>query len=76
MLGLDETTITKAWLQPRDVDLKLSRADFAFALFSGRTGATTVAATICWPLKTGRHFSVFRHWPGIRRAFTRPQNSA
>jgi len=42
--GLDEATITKL-AQARDV-MKLSRADFAFALSQGRTGATTVAATM------------------------------
>ncbi|WP_417434242.1 pseudouridine-5'-phosphate glycosidase [Hoeflea sp.] len=42
--GLDEATITKL-AQASDV-MKLSRADFAFALAEGRTGATTVAATM------------------------------
>ncbi|MEM5472503.1 pseudouridine-5'-phosphate glycosidase [Hoeflea sp. AS60] len=42
--GLDEATITKL-AQAKDV-MKLSRADFAFALSEGRTGATTVAATM------------------------------
>lgn len=42
--GLDEATITKL-AQAKDV-MKLSRADFAFALAEGRTGATTVAATM------------------------------
>ncbi|WP_340161201.1 pseudouridine-5'-phosphate glycosidase [uncultured Hoeflea sp.] len=42
--GLDEATITKL-AQATDV-MKLSRADFAFALAEGRTGATTVAATM------------------------------
>lgn len=42
--GLDEASIT-ALAQARDV-MKLSRADFAFALSEGRTGATTVAATM------------------------------
>ena len=43
-VGLDETTITKL-AQASDV-MKLSRADFAFALAESRTGATTVAATM------------------------------
>jgi pseudouridylate synthase len=42
--GLDEAAIT-ALAQARDV-MKLSRADFAYALSEGRTGATTVAATM------------------------------
>lgn len=42
--GLDEATITKL-AQATDV-MKLSRADFAYALAEGRTGATTVAATM------------------------------
>ncbi|MCY0095419.1 pseudouridine-5'-phosphate glycosidase [Hoeflea ulvae] len=42
--GLDEAAITKL-AQARDV-MKLSRADFAFAIAQGRTGATTVAATM------------------------------
>ncbi|MBV6649058.1 MAG: pseudouridine-5'-phosphate glycosidase, partial [Hoeflea sp.] len=42
--GLDEAAIT-ALAQAKDV-MKLSRADFAYALAEGRTGATTVAATM------------------------------
>jgi pseudouridine-5'-phosphate glycosidase len=42
--GLDEAAIT-ALAQAKDV-MKLSRADFAYALSEGRTGATTVAATM------------------------------
>ncbi|WP_299862506.1 pseudouridine-5'-phosphate glycosidase [uncultured Hoeflea sp.] len=42
--GLDETAIT-ALAQTKDV-MKLSRADFAFAISERRTGATTVAATM------------------------------
>ena len=42
--GLDEATITTL-AQAKNV-MKLSRADFAFALAEGRTGATTVAATM------------------------------
>lgn len=42
--GLDEAAITEL-AQAKDV-MKLSRADFAFALSQGRTGATTVAATM------------------------------
>ncbi|MCC0036078.1 MAG: pseudouridine-5'-phosphate glycosidase [Hoeflea sp.] len=42
--GLDEAAITQL-AQARDV-MKLSRADFAYALAEGRTGATTVAATM------------------------------
>lgn len=42
--GLDEAAIT-ALAQAKNV-MKLSRADFAFALSEGRTGATTVAATM------------------------------
>ena len=42
--GLDETAITQL-AQAKDV-MKLSRADFAYALAEGRTGATTVAATM------------------------------
>jgi pseudouridine-5'-phosphate glycosidase len=42
--GLDEGTITQL-AQAKDV-MKLSRADFAYALAEGRTGATTVAATM------------------------------
>ncbi|WP_394689118.1 pseudouridine-5'-phosphate glycosidase [Hoeflea sp.] len=42
--GLDEDTITKL-AQAKNV-MKLSRADFAYALAEGRTGATTVAATM------------------------------
>jgi len=42
--GLDEAAITQL-AQARDV-MKLSRADFAYALSEGRTGATTVAATM------------------------------
>lgn len=43
-VGLDEAAITEL-AQARDV-MKLSRADFAFALSARRTGATTVAATM------------------------------
>ncbi len=43
-VGLDEAAIT-ALAKAKDV-MKLSRADFAFALAEGRTGATTVAATM------------------------------
>lgn len=43
-VGLDEAAITRL-AQAKDV-MKLSRADFAFALAEGRTGATTVAATM------------------------------
>lgn len=42
--GLDEAAIT-ALAQAKDV-MKLSRADFAFAISERRTGATTVAATM------------------------------
>lgn len=42
--GLDESAITEL-AQATDV-MKLSRADFAFALTQRRTGATTVAATM------------------------------
>ena len=42
--GLDEAAITKL-AQAKNV-MKLSRADFAYALAEGRTGATTVAATM------------------------------
>ncbi|MEQ8479205.1 MAG: pseudouridine-5'-phosphate glycosidase [Hoeflea sp.] len=42
--GLDEAAITKL-ARAKDV-MKLSRADFAYALAEGRTGATTVAATM------------------------------
>jgi pseudouridylate synthase len=42
--GLDKATITRL-AQAKDV-MKLSRADFAYALSQGRTGATTVAATM------------------------------
>jgi pseudouridine-5'-phosphate glycosidase len=42
--GLDEAAIT-ALAQAKDV-MKLSRADFAYALSERRTGATTVAATM------------------------------
>ncbi len=42
--GLDEDTITK--LAQASGVMKLSRADFAYALAEGRTGATTVAATM------------------------------
>lgn len=42
--GLDEAAIT-VLAQAKDV-MKLSRADFAYALAEGRTGATTVAATM------------------------------
>ncbi|KGF66934.1 pseudouridine-5'-phosphate glycosidase [Hoeflea sp. BAL378] len=42
--GLDEASIT-ALAQAKDV-MKLSRADLAFAISEGRTGATTVAATM------------------------------
>jgi pseudouridine-5'-phosphate glycosidase len=42
--GLDEAAIT-GLAQAKDV-MKLSRADFAYALSEGRTGATTVAATM------------------------------
>jgi pseudouridine-5'-phosphate glycosidase len=42
--GLNEATITK--LAQATGVMKLSRADFAFALAEGRTGATTVAATM------------------------------
>ncbi|WP_421778970.1 pseudouridine-5'-phosphate glycosidase [Hoeflea sp.] len=42
--GLDEDAITRL-AQAKDV-MKLSRADFAYALAEGRTGATTVAATM------------------------------
>jgi len=42
--GLDAAAITRL-AQASDV-MKLSRADFAFALAQGRTGATTVAATM------------------------------
>ncbi|WP_422370409.1 pseudouridine-5'-phosphate glycosidase [Hoeflea sp.] len=42
--GLDEAAITKL-AQAKGV-MKLSRADFAYALSQGRTGATTVAATM------------------------------
>lgn len=42
--GLDEAAIT-ALAQAKNV-MKLSRADFAYALAEGRTGATTVAATM------------------------------
>ena len=43
-IGLDEATIT-ALAQATGV-MKLSRADLAFAIARGRTGATTVAATM------------------------------
>ncbi len=43
-VGLDEARLT-ALAQARDV-LKLSRADLAVAMATGRTGATTVAATM------------------------------
>ncbi|MDF1607442.1 pseudouridine-5'-phosphate glycosidase [Hoeflea sp. YIM 152468] len=43
-VGLDEAAIT-GLAQAKNV-MKLSRADFAFALAEGRTGATTVAATM------------------------------
>src|SRR5690606_24477680 len=42
--GLDTASIT-ALAQASDV-MKVSRADFAFAIAEGRTGATTVAATM------------------------------
>ena len=42
--GLDEADLI-ALAQAKDV-MKLSRADLAFALAEGRTGATTVAATM------------------------------
>ena len=42
--GLDEAAITQL-AQARDV-MKLSRADLAYPLAEGRTGATTVAATM------------------------------
>ena len=42
--GLDEATITEL-AQAKNV-MKLSRADLAFAIAQGRTGATTVAATM------------------------------
>lgn len=43
-VGLDEAAITR--LAQATGVMKLSRADFAFALAEGRTGATTVAATM------------------------------
>ena len=43
-VGLERDTLEKL-AQARDV-LKLSRADLAYAVASGRTGATTVAATM------------------------------
>ena len=51
--GLDEATITKL-AQAKDV-MKLSRADFAFAIAEGRTGATTVAATMMAAHLAGIH---------------------
>ncbi len=42
--GLDEATITS--LAQTENVMKLSRADLAFAMAEGRTGATTVAATM------------------------------
>lgn len=43
-VGLDEATLTKL-AQTEDV-MKLSRADLAYALSTGRPGSTTVAATM------------------------------
>jgi len=63
--GLDETTITKL-AQAKDV-MKLSRADFAFAIAEGRTGATTVAATMMAAHLAGIHVFATGGIGGVHR---------
>jgi len=63
--GLDEATITKL-AQATDV-MKLSRADFAFALAQGRTGATTVAATMMAAHLAGIHVFATGGIGGVHR---------
>lgn len=63
--GLDEVTITKL-AQAKDV-MKLSRADFAFAIAEGRTGATTVAATMMAAHLAGIHVFATGGIGGVHR---------
>ncbi|MBU3029422.1 pseudouridine-5'-phosphate glycosidase [Paracoccus marinaquae] len=57
-IGLTDTTLTALARTPPDQAMKLSRADLAVCLATGRTGATTVAATmICADLAGIRVFA-------------------
>ncbi|WP_134726790.1 pseudouridine-5'-phosphate glycosidase [Paracoccus luteus] len=57
-VGLDDATLDALARTPQDQVMKLSRADLAVALSTGRTGATTVAATmICADLAGIRVFA-------------------
>ncbi|OCW58762.1 pseudouridine-5'-phosphate glycosidase [Hoeflea olei] len=63
--GLDEEAIT-ALAQAKDV-MKLSRADLAFALSQGLTGATTVAATMMSAHLAGIHVFATGGIGGVHR---------
>jgi pseudouridine-5'-phosphate glycosidase len=64
-IGLDRTEL-HALAQTKDA-LKLSRADLAFAISEGRTGATTVAATMIAAARAGIHVFATGGIGGVHR---------
>jgi len=64
-IGLSDGTL-EALAQAKDV-MKLSRADFAFAMAQGRTGSTTVAATMMAAQLAGIHVFATGGIGGVHR---------
>lgn len=64
-IGLDHAEL-HALAQTRDA-MKLSRADLAFAISEGRTGATTVAATMIAAARAGIHVFATGGIGGVHR---------
>jgi pseudouridine-5'-phosphate glycosidase len=64
-IGLDRTEL-HALAQTKDA-MKLSRADLAFAIAEGRTGATTVAATMIAAARAGIHVFATGGIGGVHR---------
>lgn len=67
-IGLSDGTL-EALAQAKDV-MKLSRADFAFAMAQGRTGSTTVAATMMAAQLAGIHVFATGGIGGVHRGAT------